>query len=196
MTFARALILVYLALLIYCASSTNMVTHGFVDPSGGDSAVFGEDGTLLSGNVETRTSTFEFTNNGNFVDMTDNIREQWMRFTITNGIDGIVLSDHSKVIQMIEDNYVNGVYHDICTILLSHPASYNPYSDVLIELVVGVGHGKCNVVIVDKGDAPLIVRFDNCVIATTEHVTQDGIYFVENQVPTVYSKWISFNFYK
>lgn len=50
--------------------------------------------------------------------------------------------------------------------------------------------------IVDKGDNAMIVKFDDRVVATTEQVTQEGIYFVEQHVPQTYSKWISFNFTK
>ena len=50
--------------------------------------------------------------------------------------------------------------------------------------------------IVDKGDNAMVVKFDDRVVATTEQVTQDGIYFIEQQNPQIYSKWISFNFYK
>jgi len=198
MLFASFLILVGLALVFYGASTTGTASHGFAVPSAVASSVpvSGGNDTLDLDAVETKTVTFELSNNGNLVDMTDNVREQWMRFTIIDAVDGTVLSDHRRVFQMIENKFVGGQYHDICTILLSHPGSYNPYSDVLIELVVGVNHTKCNVVIVNKGDNAMIVKFDDRLVATTEQVTQEGIYFVEQQVPQVYSKWISFNFTK
>lgn len=195
---AGVLILVGLALFFYGASMTGTVIHGFEVPSAVASSVSlsGGDGALHLDAVETKTVTVEIRNNGNLVDMNDNVQEQWMRFTILDGVDGTVMSDHYRVFQMIENKFVNGQYHDICTILLSHPGSYNPYSNALIELVVGVGHSKCNVVIVDKGDNAMIVKFDDRVVATTEQVTQEGIYFVEQQAHRVYSKWISFNFTK
>jgi len=195
---ASFLILVGLALFFYSASTTGTATHGFAVPSAVASSVSVSDGddTLDLDVVEAKTVTFEIRNNGNLVDMNDNVREQWMRFTIIDAVDGTVLSDHYRVFQMIENKFVGGQYHDICTILLSHPESYNPYSDVLIELVVGVNHTKCNVVIVNKGDNAMIVKFDDRVVATTEQITQEGIYFVEQQAPRVYSKWISFNFTK
>jgi hypothetical protein len=197
MLFASFLILVWLALFFYSASTTGTVTHGFAVPSAVASSVSvsGGDATLLSGVGESKIVTFEIRNNGNLVDMNDNVREQWMRFTIIDAVDGTVLSDHYRVFQMIENKFVGGQYHDICTIF-SHPASYNPYSDVLIELVVGVNHSKCNVVIVNKGDNAMIVKFDDRVVATTEQITQEGIYFIEQQNPQIYSKWISFNFTK
>jgi hypothetical protein len=190
MLFASFLILVGLALFFYSASTTGTVTHGFAVPSAVASSVSvsGGDAALLSGVGESKIVTFEIRNNGNLVDMNDNVREQWMRFTIIDAVDGTVLSDHYRVFQMIENKFVGGQYHDICTILLSHPASYNPYSDVLIELVVGVNHSKCNVVIVNKGDNAMIVKFDDHVVATTEQITQEGIYFVEQQNPQIYSK--------
>jgi hypothetical protein len=198
MLFASVLILVGLALFFYGASMTGIVTQGFAFPSTLDSSVSvsGGDAALDLDAVETKIVTFEIRNNGNLVDMNDNVREQWIRFTIIDAVDGTVLSDHYRVFQMIENKFVNGQYHDICTILLSHPTSYNPYSDVLIELVVGVNHTKCNVVIVNKGDNAMVVKFDDRVVATTEQIIQEGIYFVEDQVPRVYSKWISFNFNK
>lgn len=198
MMFVSVLILAGLALFFYGASMTGIVTHGFEVPSAVASSVSvsGGDAALDLDAVETNIVTFEIRNNGNLVDMNDNVREQWMRFTILDGVDGTVLSDHYRVFQMIENKFVNGQYHDICTILLSHPASYNPYSNAIIELVVGVGHSKCNVVIVDKGDNAMIVKFDDRVVATTRQITQEGIYFIEQQGPRVYSKWISFNFYK
>ena len=198
MLFASVLILVGLALFFYSASMTRTVTHSFAVPSAVASSVSvsGEDAALDLHVGESKIVTFEISNNGNLVDMTDNVREQWMRFTIIDAVDRTVLSDHYRVFQMIENKFLNDQYHDICTILLSHPGSYNPYSEVLIELVVGVGHSKCNVVIVDKGDNAMIVKFDDCIVATTEQVTQEGIYFVEQQAPQVYSKWISFNFNK
>jgi hypothetical protein len=91
--------------------------------------------------------------------MNANIRAQWQRFKIFNNVDGTVLSDYCKVIQLIENVYAGGMYHDVCTIMLGPPHSYNPFSDVLIELVVAVNNTKCNVVIVDKGDDPLIITF-------------------------------------
>jgi len=195
---AGVLILVGLALFFYGASMTGTVIHGFEVPSAVASSISlsGGDGALHLDAVETKTVTVEIRNNGNLVDMNDNVQEQWMRFTILDGVDGTVMSDHYRVFQMIENKFVNGQYHDICTILLSHPGSYNPYSNALIELVVGVGHSKCNVVIVDKGDNAMIVKFDDRVVATTEQITQDGIYFIEQQNPQIYSKWISFNFTK
>jgi len=195
---AGVLILVGLALFFYGASMTGTVIHGFEVPSAVASSISlsGGDGALHLDAVETKTVTVEIRNNGNLVDMNDNVQEQWMRFTILDGVDGTVMSDHYRVFQMIENKFVNGQYHDICTILLSHPGSYNPYSNALIELVVGVGHSKCNVVIADKGDNAMIVKFDDRVVATTEQVTQEGIYFVEQQAHRVYSKWISFNFTK
>jgi hypothetical protein len=187
----RVLILVGLALFFCSAYMTGVVTHGFAFPSALASSSFYDRDT-----VETNIVTFELRNNGNLVDMNDNVREQWQRFTIVDAVDGTILSDHYKVFQMIENKFAGGQYHDICTILLSHPESYNPYSDVLIELVVGVNHTKCNVVMVNKGDNAMIVKFDNRTVAITEQITQDGIYFVEQQPPQVYSKWISFNFTK
>ncbi len=153
-------------------------------------------GSAFLEDVQTRTNTFELRSNGNLVTMNDNIRAQWQRFKIFNNVDGTVLSDYCKVIQLIENVYAGGMYHDVCTILLGHPNSYNPYSDVLIELVVAVNNTKCNVVIVDKGDDPLIITFDGQIVAYTQRVTQDGIYFIEDQTPTVYGKWVSFNFWK
>lgn len=128
MLFASFLILVGLALFFYGASMTGTVTHGFAVPSAVDSSVSvsGGDAALLSGVGESKIVTFEIRNNGNLVDMNDNVREQWMRFTITDAVDETVLSDHSRIFQMIENKFVNGQYHDICTILLSHPESYNP----------------------------------------------------------------------
>jgi len=198
MLFVSVLILMGLALLFYGAFTTGTLTHDFAVPSAVASSVpvFSGDPALDLDALETKIFTFEIRNNGNLVDMNDNVRGQWMRFTIIDAVDGTILSDYYRVFQMIENKFVNGQYHDICTILLSHPGSYNPYSDVLIEIVVGVGHSKCNVVIVDKGDNAMIVKFDDHVVATTEQITQDGIYFIEDQAPQVYSKWISFNFNK
>lgn len=196
--FVGVLILIVLALFFYGASMTRTVTNGFAFASAVDSSVSvsGEDAAFDLDIGESKIVTFEIRNNGNLVDMTDNVREQWMRFTIIDGVDGTVMSDHYRVFQMIENKFVNGQYHDVCTILLSHPESYNPYSNAIIELVVGVGHNKCNVVIVDKGDNEMIVKFDGRVVATTEQITQDGIYSIEQQKPQIYSKWISFNFTK
>jgi hypothetical protein len=182
MLFASFLILVGLALFFYSASTTGTVIHGFAVPSAVASlvSVSGGDAALLSGVGESKIVTFEIRNNGNLVDMNDNVREQWMRFTIIDAVDGTVLSDHYRVFQMIENKFVGGQYHDICTILLSQPASYNPYSDVLIELVVGVNHSKCNVVIVNKGDNAMIVKFDDRVVATTEQITHKRAYTLLN----------------
>lgn len=194
MTIARVLGIMGIV-LFFCFTSTispfaqNLGSQSAVDPSlsGGF--------TLFDG-VQTRTNTFELRSNGNLVTMNDNIRAQWQRLKIYNNVDGTLLSDYCKVIQLIENVYAGGMYHDVCTMLLGHPNSYNPYSDVLIELVVAVNNTKCNVVIVDKGDDPLVITFDNQIVAYTQMVTQDGIYFIEDQPPSVYGKWVSFNFWK
>ena len=186
-TVCRVLGLVCIALFFYFSSTSVQLHHDYV---------FVSDPPSLLDDVETTINTYELRSNGNLVVMNDNIEEQWNKFTITNVVDGTVMSDHYKVIQMIENLEAAGLYHDVCTILLGHPNSYNPYSDVLIELVVGVNHTKCNVVIVDKGDNPISIKFNDKIVATTDAVTQDGIYSVETRDPNVYGEWISFNFWK
>ena len=208
---AGVLILVVLALFLYGTFTTGTVTHGFAVPSAVASlvSVSGGDGASLLGAGETKSVTLEIRNNGTILGMTDNVREQWMRFTVIDGVDGTVLSDYVEVHQMFTNVPAGGLTHDICILILGHPQIYKPYSnipqdyanddpytDVVVELVVAVNSPKCNIVIVDKGDNPIIVKFDGRVVATTEQITQDGIYFVEQQVPRVYSKWISFNFNK
>lgn len=125
-----------------------------------------------------------------------NLQAQWNRIQIIDAIDGTVLSDHMKVLNVRYGFEFAGLKHDLATIILNHPQSYNPYSDVLIELVVAVDNPKCNVVVVDKGDDSIIVKFDGKTVAITERIVQSDIYFIEDRNPLLFSKWLSFNFNK
>jgi len=138
----------------------------------------------------------------------DSIYIQWRRLKIVDAVNGNVLSDYYKVYQLFQNVQIGDTLHDIIILLCGRPQIHKPYSaelnvpippdpyiDVVVELVVGVDHKKCNAVIIEKGDNPVEVYFDGKLLAVTEQVNQNQIWF--NDVPPkLFKKWLSFNFWK
>lgn len=137
------------------------------------------------------------------ITLTENLKAQWSRFKIVDAYNQTVFSDNPMVINRYRIVTPDGSEHDGCTLLLKPQEGYYNFLDfvgalhgiAIVELIVGIGHAKCNMVYAGKGDHPVNIYLDNQLIGETERMNPGDLVLPDGKMK-MYGKTSARDFQK